>query len=83
MIYGVAVIAETPKKDLTFSGRGRRVAQACFALGVELEGEHKQEGAKDDGIGTGPQYQDHCADKRLSKDAEDQRGYAAQSHPRP
>jgi hypothetical protein len=38
---------------------------------------------RDEGVGTDPQCQDHCADKRLDdqQDAEDKRSYSAQCQP--
>src|SRR5262245_45641930 len=50
---------------------------------MKLESKHKQEDTKDQGVGTDPQCQDHCADKRLDnqQDAEDKRSYAAQCEP--
>src|SRR5262245_1156126 len=64
--------------------RGRRcVAQSCFSFGVKLESEHKQENTKNQSVGTDPQCQHHCTDKRLDnqQDAEDKRSYSAQCEP--
>src|SRR4030042_115506 len=61
----------------------RRLSRALFLLRMELEGENEQEDAEHDGVGADPQGQHHRADQRLDdqKDAEEDRGEAAQREP--